>query len=1459
MFRGRQAALVLVLTLGLALSMLTLNPPSEAHLESASIYSRWDPVAPVIDGVFNLTEWGNATIVDLRQVGSNTLDSYLYAKNNDTHLFIALDAVEDMTEDSADTASISFDGDHDGAPTNNGDHELSVKGEIDASCTGLNSAKCHFIYSQTTNRWFASDSMDQSLPYQWGLDAAIGFGSTSKSSVSHRFFEFSVPIEMIGRPLLPISMGDTVGFYVGRHPLPALGMRDQTNGTFAYWPDLGLDPSEYGNLVLGTPADVAIDPQFDTKPVRPGETVQYTMKIRSTGSGVDSFDLQASSLQGWTVKFLDTLLNPLSDSGGNPAYPDVGPILPGEYVEVIVDVTASPTASPGVFDLTTIKAYPFLNAFRSDSAILRTGIPYVAPMIDDLESGTDAWYLMPRSVNDWEIGTPAFSLGPLSAHTGTTAIGTKLDANYSLCSNSILYTPFMEIPDWVLGAKLTFWHWYDIVPNQQDGGWIEMSVNGQPWTLATPVGGYPDTRWGGEPSFAGTSGGWVQSELNLSSYVGTMVGLRFRFWDYGELIGPTPLPDKRAPGWYLDDFELSIVGLPAAVSVTPPYQYKVGQRGTEVSYELFVLNAGQQSDTFDLLITNSTLGWDVGFYDSAWNILPDSESPPDGLPDTNRITPGSQVLVRMNVTIPAGATPGDIDRKIFTARSSNDDTVSDSVVVEVQAPFALPFFDDMESGPDMWQATSYWHLVHNETLGAAWNISYSGEWAWWYGLDATGNYDDGFWNHGNLTSPPIDLTDSIAAELSFRYWYETENSTDHDQRWLIVRTGNNPWPTPGQTGTIQLDLRDNRTWLEWLVNLSAYGGKIVQIRLFFDTINNLDNNYQGWYMDDFLVKQTIAKNTPPVVSIDVPSGGEVLSGGSNHTIEWTASDSTDTPGNMLIWLNYSATGVAPWLPIPGAQGIPANSTPLNWTVPFENSTNVAINATLIDSGGLWSYDWSKEFQIDSEPPQVSFYSPQGNDVRSTASIVVKFHEAMNESSLAPSFSFVRTDTMEQVVGDIYTSVEMISFDPLYNLDYGTEYMVTISTMARDDSSPGNAIAQPFSWQFNTTTVFNEPPTITMISPFGGESWSGGSVHQVSWTASDAEDPTEVLDVWLNYSSSASGPWVPIPEAQGVRADNTPMNWSIPLVNISMVIINATVVDSRGVWNFSHSEAFEIDSAQPTISDYYPPIGDQVPASVQVTITFNESMNEFTAETAFEMTHLDSGSQVQGTFDWQGNTMRFTPLTSLAAGAWYKVEIDASPTDDSVPGNHLLQNLSWIFQTETGDVVPPTVVSTYPEDNQVDIPTNIRNITITFNESMNQFSVINALNITPWVSFSTSWSNRTLIILLNEPLQYDRWYIISINGSIAMDSSNNLLDGDENGVPGGDFLFSFSTGKESPVEEVLDVLPYLLGMLVAVILILALLYFLKGKKEPREEKEEAEEVDVEKELKDIDELLGIEED
>jgi hypothetical protein len=94
------------------------------------------------------------------------------------------------------------------------------------------------------------------------------------------------------------------------------------------------------------------------------------------------------------------------------------------------------------------------------------------------------------------------------------------------------------------------------------------------------------------------------------------------------------------------------------------------------------------------------------------------------------------------------------------------------LLTDITAPRALPFFDDMESGTNGWGADGLWHQVQDGV--SPYPNSFSPTHSWWYGQDATGNYDTGAANSGSLTSPPIEIPPGVQAELSFWQWYETE-------------------------------------------------------------------------------------------------------------------------------------------------------------------------------------------------------------------------------------------------------------------------------------------------------------------------------------------------------------------------------------------------------------------------------------------------------------------------------------------------------------------------------------------------------------------------------------------------------------------------------------------------------------------------------------------------------------
>jgi hypothetical protein len=162
---------------------------------------------------------------------------------------------------------------------------------------------------------------------------------------------------------------------------------------------------------------------------------------------------------------------------------------------------------------------------------------------------------------------------------------------------------------------------------------------------------------------------------------------------------------------------------------------------------------------------------------------------------------------------------------------------------------SAPYSDDMENGTNDWTATGLWHQVD---ASSPYPASHSWSHSWWYGQDATGDYDTGSANAGDLTSPSIYIP---APGYYLRFWYRYETETqarDWDQRWVQISVDNGPFEN-----VLQLSDDPMNFWLRsQVIDLSGYAGHTIQVRFHFNTIDGAFNNYRGWYIDDFSISTT---------------------------------------------------------------------------------------------------------------------------------------------------------------------------------------------------------------------------------------------------------------------------------------------------------------------------------------------------------------------------------------------------------------------------------------------------------------------------------------------------------------------------------------------------------------------------------------------------------------------------
>lgn len=399
-----------------------------------------------------------------------------------------------------------------------------------------------------------------------------------------------------------------------------------------------------------------------------------------------------------------------------------------------------------------------------------------------------------------------------------------------------------------------------------------------------------------------------------------------------------------------------------------------------------------------------------------------------------------------------------------------------------------------------------------------------------------GDLSDGFFAITNGTPPPPPILE-VTSPNGGETW---EAGTMHPITWNFNGTGGSvliqlmggPQMTP--INIIAPNVPANAGQFDWLIPPYQMPGDAYQVQ-----VQLLDP--AGVFVGDISdAPFTITAGNPntPWITVVAPNGGEQWAAGSTQTIAWNFGNLEGEVYIALIGANANTQSIiAPAVPIAGHSW--------QWTIPTTIMPGAyKIHVVWLSVLDIYIGDQSDGwFQIvnDTPPPQpIVLTSPNGGEVWTVGNT---YPITWLSADLAGFVSLTLLGANNPASATIPIAMGVPVADQSFAwtipdfVPPGTNYRVRIAL-----SSSNGVLVQDFSdGMFAIQAGENPPPqTLVVTSPNGGEIWTKGTWHDITWTDTSNASAVRILLIW----ESANG------NRRAVIARNAPntgvFSWFIPL-------------------------------------------------------------------------------------------------------------------------------------------------------------------------------------------------------------------------------------------------------------------------------------------------------------------------
>jgi hypothetical protein len=440
-------------------------------------------------------------------------------------------------------------------------------------------------------------------------------------------------------------------------------------------------------------------------------------------------------------------------------------------------------------------------------------------------------------------------------------------------------------------------------------------------------------------------------------------------------------------------------------------------------------------------------------------------------------------------------------------------------------------------------------------------------------------------------------------------------------------------------------------------------------------------------------------------------------------------DSTSVVTNFtLINTSIGGTAVTGTIVYTGTTGV---FTPTVNLLPSTTYTATITNGAKDPSGIrlVSNYVWS--FTTGALPaiisPTVIATDPANSatGVAFNKKVSVTFSNAMDATTItATTFRLANTSAGGTAVSGVVTYAGAIAvFTPLVNLLPNTTYTGTVTTGAKDLAA--NPLLNNYTWNF-TTGAAPDIISPTVISTDPANFATGVALNKtVAANFNKAMDATTITTATFTLANTTLGGTAVVGT---VSYSGTTAVFN-PIVNLlSSTTYTATItmgakdlagnsVVNNYTWSFTTGVA--VDAIAPTVIFTDPTnLATNVVLDKKLTAIFSETMDPATINTS-TFTLKNGANSITGLVTYTGVVATFSPASNLLPNTTYTATITTSAKD--LAGNSLVSNYIWTFTTVIGDIIPPTVVLTDPNDNAIGVALN-KKLTATFSEAMDPASI-----------------------------------------------------------------------------------------------------------------------------------------